>query len=102
MRRALLEHLQHGLQHANDPAVWTVFTFGEAAQPVKMAEQLVRAVNEMNDHAALSAMAAPRRADALSYRARVGSSPSPIRRNRPHLVPKCPRRSPSAAPASTT
>ena len=49
--RPLLEHLQHGLQHADDRAVRTVLSLVEATQPVEVAKQLVGAVYDMNDHA---------------------------------------------------
>ena len=53
VRGALLEHLQNGLQHADHRAEWAVLTLVEAAQPVKVPKQLVGAVYDVDDHAAL-------------------------------------------------
>ena len=49
VRFAPLDHLQHGLQHADHRAERTVLSLVEAAQAVEVTEQLVRAVDEM-DH----------------------------------------------------
>ena len=46
----LLDHLQHRLQHADDGAERPVLALGEAAQAVEVAEQLVGAVDEVDDH----------------------------------------------------
>jgi glycogen operon protein len=48
--RSALYHLEHGLQHACHGAERTILALVEAAQPVEMPEQLVRAVDQMNDH----------------------------------------------------
>src|SRR2546421_4043117 len=50
MRRPLLDHLQHGMQHAVYGAEGSIVAFVEAAQTIEVAEQLVRPVNQMNDH----------------------------------------------------
>ena len=50
MRRAVFDHLQHALKHADHGAERTVLALVEAPQPVEVAEELVRAVDEMNDH----------------------------------------------------
>ena len=50
VRRAVLEHLQHRLQHADDGAERAVDAFVETPQAVEMTEQLVGAVDEVNDH----------------------------------------------------
>jgi hypothetical protein len=50
MRRALLDHLQHGVEHAHHGAEWPVLSFGEATQAVEVAEEFVRTVDEMNNH----------------------------------------------------
>src|SRR5438874_495960 len=50
MRRPLLDHLQHGMQHAVYGAEGSIVAFVEAAQTIEVAEQLVGAVNEMNNH----------------------------------------------------
>src|SRR5206468_3614281 len=50
MGRPLLDHLQHGMQHAAYRAKGPVVAPVEAAQTVELAEQLVRAIDEMNDH----------------------------------------------------
>ena len=50
VRGAFLDHLQHRMQHAIDRAQRPVLALVEAAQAVEMTEQLVGAVDEMNDH----------------------------------------------------
>jgi peptidyl-prolyl cis-trans isomerase A (cyclophilin A) len=50
MRRARLEHLEHGVQYADDGAERWVFTFGEAADAVEVTEQFIGPVEQMNDH----------------------------------------------------
>src|SRR5882762_3117248 len=55
MGRPLFDHLQHGMQHAAYGAEGSIGAFVEAAQTVEMAEQLIGAVNEMDDHAMPSA-----------------------------------------------
>jgi hypothetical protein len=47
---AALEDLQHRLQHAGDGAERPVLALGEAAQPEEVAEQLVGAVDQVDDH----------------------------------------------------
>src|SRR6266853_3158365 len=54
MRRSFLDHLQHGMEHAVYGAEGSIVALAEAAQTVEVAEQLVGAVNEMNDHAVSS------------------------------------------------
>src|SRR6185437_7262356 len=49
VRRALLEHLQDRLQHADDAAERAV-GFGESPQAVEVPEELVSAVDQMDDH----------------------------------------------------
>jgi hypothetical protein len=49
---ALLDQLQHRLQHADYGAVRPVPAFGEAAQAVEVAEELIGAVDEVDDHVA--------------------------------------------------
>ena len=44
------EHLEHGLQHANDRAVRAIHAFVEPAEPVEVTEQFVGTVNKMDDH----------------------------------------------------
>jgi hypothetical protein len=44
------EHLEHGLQHADDGAVGAVHAFVESAQAVEVTEEFVSAVDEVNDH----------------------------------------------------
>ena len=48
--RALLDHLEHRLQHTDHRAERPVAALSEAAQAVEMAEQLVGAVDQMDDH----------------------------------------------------
>src|SRR5258708_37875453 len=57
VRRSLLDHLQHGVQYADHGAEPLVLAFGGVAPAVELAEQLVRAVDQMDDHADLSAAA---------------------------------------------
>src|SRR5687768_7931717 len=47
---ALLDQLEHRVQDAVDRAEWTVLALVEAAQAVEVAEQLVSAIDEVNDH----------------------------------------------------
>src|SRR3989449_551465 len=47
---ALLDHLQDRVQHADDGAEALILVLGEATPAVELAEQLVGAVQEMNDH----------------------------------------------------
>ncbi len=51
--RPFLDHLQDPVEHAHDRAHRPIFALGETAQTVKMPKQLVGAVDEMNDHAAI-------------------------------------------------
>src|SRR5690606_16164278 len=51
VRRALLDHLEHRIQYADDGAERPVAARLEALQPVEMPKQLVCAVDEMDDHA---------------------------------------------------
>jgi hypothetical protein len=46
----MLDHLQHGLQHADDGAERLVLSFVETTLSVEMPEELVRAVYNINDH----------------------------------------------------
>jgi len=48
--RFVLDHLQHGMQHSRDGAVRLVLAFVEAALAVEVTEQLVGAVEDVNDH----------------------------------------------------
>jgi hypothetical protein len=50
VRVAVLDHLEHGLQHADDGAVGAVHAFVESAQSVEMTEELVGPVNQVDDH----------------------------------------------------
>ena len=51
MGRPFLDHLQDGVQHADDRAERPIRAAVDAAEAVEVAEQFVRAVDEMNDHA---------------------------------------------------
>jgi hypothetical protein len=53
VRCSVLDHLEHRPKHANDGAERTILALVEAAQPVEVAEQLVRAVDGVNDHAVI-------------------------------------------------
>ena len=48
----MVDHLEHGLQHADDSAVRAVHAFVEPAQPVEMAEELVGPVPQPFDRCA--------------------------------------------------
>jgi hypothetical protein len=50
MRCAVLDHLERALKHACDGAERAVLAFIEASQTVEVPKELVRAVDEMNDH----------------------------------------------------
>src|SRR5205807_4217040 len=50
VRVAVLDHLEHRLQHADDGAVGAVHALVEPAQAVKVTEEFVSAVDEVNDH----------------------------------------------------
>ena len=50
IRVAVLDHLEHGLQHADDRAVRAVHAFVEPAQTVEVTKELVGAVDKVNDH----------------------------------------------------
>jgi hypothetical protein len=50
VRVAVLDHLENGLQYADDGAVGAVFAFGKPTQPVEVTEEFVSAVDEVNDH----------------------------------------------------
>ena len=47
---SLLDHLQHGVQHANGRAEFRILALVEAAQTVEVAEQLVGSVYDVHDH----------------------------------------------------
>ena len=50
VRGAAFDHLEHGVEHAEHGAEGLVLPLVEAAQAVEMTEQLVGAVDEMDDH----------------------------------------------------
>ena len=50
IRVAVLDHLENGLQHADDGAVRAILAFGEPAQAVEVTEEFVGAVDEVDDH----------------------------------------------------
>jgi len=50
VRRPLLDHFQHRMQHAGHGPERHILTLVKAAPAVVVAEQLVRAVEEMNHH----------------------------------------------------
>src|SRR5439155_4481183 len=57
VRGPLLDHLQDGMQHATHGAEGRILALVGATAAVELAEQLVRAVHEMNDHRAAAALA---------------------------------------------
>ena len=50
VRVAVLDHLEDGLKYANNGAVRAVHAFVEPAQAVEVTEELVGAVDKVNDH----------------------------------------------------
>ncbi len=53
---SLIEHLQHGIEHAgNRPESPILITRG-ATQPVEMAEEFVGSIDQMNDHVDISSL----------------------------------------------
>ena len=50
MRRAALDRFEHGVQHAGHRAEWLVLAIVEATLAVEVTEQLVRPVDDVNDH----------------------------------------------------
>ena len=61
VRGALLDHLQHRVQHADHRAERPVLALVEAPQAVEVTEQLVRPVDEMDDHRTRKGVEADRR-----------------------------------------
>jgi hypothetical protein len=55
-----LDHLQHSMQHTDHGTEGPIRAFSEAAKAVEVAEKLVRAVYEMNDHGKRCFLALPR------------------------------------------
>ena len=51
VRGSLLEHLEHGVEDADDGTEGCILALVEATQAVEVPEQFVGAVDEMNDHA---------------------------------------------------
>jgi hypothetical protein len=58
----VVDHLENGLQHADDRAVGAVLAFVKPTQAVEMTEQLVGAVDEVNDHSRQDKTMRPREA----------------------------------------
>ena len=48
--RSTLDHLQYGIEDADDGPKRSVLALVETAEAIEMAEQLVGAVYEMDDH----------------------------------------------------
>ena len=53
VRRPVLDHLQDGMQHADHGSEGRGPALVEAAQAVEVAEQLVGAIQQVNDHGAI-------------------------------------------------
>src|SRR5262250_2477824 len=51
MSGAFLDHLEHGIQHADDRAEGAISSLVEAARSVEVTEQLVGAIDQVDDHA---------------------------------------------------
>jgi hypothetical protein len=66
VRGALLDHLQDGAEHTGDRGVGLVLPLVESAQAIEMAEELVSAVDEMNDHEA-AVVSAPGRVHSRDF-----------------------------------
>jgi hypothetical protein len=49
---ALLEHLQHGVQHTYHGPIGLICALGEAAQAIEVPEEFVGSVNEVDEHGA--------------------------------------------------
>ncbi len=97
VRGPVLEHLEHGMEDANRRAEGRIIDFSGAPQAVEMAEQLVGAINQVNDHrgparphaVARSSMRARSRALRVSDAARSNSTRASS--NRPSLNRRSPR-----------
>src|SRR5215475_14899589 len=50
MSGAFLDHLEHGIQHADNRAEGAIFSLVEAARSVEVTEQLVGAIDQVDDH----------------------------------------------------
>src|SRR5207245_6957255 len=91
----LLDHLQDGVQHAAHGAEGRILALGGAAAAVELAEQLVGAVDEMNDHSPERTRAARSRSSVLSRALRVSaaarSNSARASSKRPSLARKSPR-----------
>ena len=48
---ARFDQLEHAAEHADHGAERWIVALGEAAESVEVSEQLVRSVDQMNDHA---------------------------------------------------
>ena len=46
----VVDHLENGLEYADDRAVRTIFAFVKSAQAVEVTEEFVSAVDEVHDH----------------------------------------------------
>ena len=79
VRRAALDHLQHALQHADDSAMGAVGALVEAAHAVKVAEQLVGSVDQVDDHSRKGSRIRAVRSDAASDAGRGDTCPRPSR-----------------------
>src|SRR2546427_13254030 len=73
----LLDHLQDGVQHAAHGAEGRILALGGAAAAVELAEQLVGAVDEMNDHSPERTRAARSRSSVRSRALRVSAAARP-------------------------
>src|SRR2546427_7321396 len=91
----LLDHLQDGVQHAAHRAEGRILARGGAAAAVELAEQLVGAVDEMNDHSPERTRAARSRSSVRSRALRVSaaarSNSARASSKRPSLARKSPR-----------
>ena len=95
VRGSLLDHLQDRMQHADHGAERRILALSEVTPAVELAEQLVRAVYQMNDHGPRMHVAARSRSKVRSRALRVSdaarSNSARASAKRPSLARKSPR-----------
>src|SRR5439155_1089648 len=74
VRGSLLDHLQDRMQHADHGAEGLILALGKVTPAVELAEQLVRAVYQMNDHGPRMHVAARSRSKVRSRALRVSDA----------------------------
>src|SRR5438552_5198047 len=97
VRAPLLDHLQYRVEHSDHGAEGRVLALRGAAAAVELAEQLVRAVDEMNDHVvgprahAAARVRSRSRSRALRVSPAARSNSARASSKRPSLKRKSPR-----------